>query len=103
MQKNLTLGLLFGAILITGCSTITVPESTGGSRADGVVEMSFTYGAFQSPDIQWDSALIEATQRCKAWGYKSADRFGGMMNQCQDRGEYGCNTTLVTIKYQCLK
>ena len=39
---------------------------TGGSRSDGTVRLSFEYGAFEKPHVDWDQATATAagTLRC---------------------------------------
>ena len=88
---------------LSACAAIKVPQATGGSKADGVVEMSYQYGAFEKPQVQWDQALVTATSGCKAWGYSSAEAFGGTTSQCQAYNGYGnCIRQHVTAKYQCV-
>lgn len=88
---------------LNGCTTIKIPQASGGSRSDGIIEMSFNYGLFEKPEIQWDKALTEAVARCKSWGYRSAERFNRGTADCQNYDpRYGCINTLVTVKYQCI-
>ena len=102
MKINLLLMLLSFAIL-NGCASIKTLQATGGSKADGVVELSYQYGMFEAPKVQWDQALVTAKGRCKAWGYPSAEAFGGTTSQCQTRNGYGnCTSYFVTAKYQCI-
>ena len=104
-MKALTVGLFSIIILSAGCTKTVVPESSGGSRSDGLVEMSFdsTTSLFGKLDIQWDKAQIEATERCKAWGYHKAKRFGRGKQECISRDGYGiCLRWNAVLKYQCL-
>ena len=55
--------------VMMGCAVTKVPVATGGSRADGTVQLAFEYGGFERPQVDWDSARITAGQRCRAWGY----------------------------------
>ncbi len=87
---------------LSGCSTIVVPESSGGSRSDGIVEMSFEYGLFEKPQVKWSDAQAEAASRCIAWGYKDAKRFGAFTEECEVYDKNYCTLTLVKIKYQCV-
>ena len=86
------------SFLLTACAVAVTPQATGGSRADGVIEFSYTYGALQSPEPDWVTADQTAIQRCAVWGYSGAERFGGEQRQCNDAG---CNVYLVTASYQC--
>lgn len=88
---------------ITACATVKVPQPTGGSRADGTVDLSYQYGMFEEPQIDWIAAENAATQRCSAWGYSGAEAFGGQTQQCQKFNGYGnCIQQHVTVSYQCL-
>jgi hypothetical protein len=95
-------GVAFAAALIVaGCAVQKELVPTGGSRADGTVNLSFEYGAFEKPQIDKDKAVATATQRCAAWGYKGAEPFGGAITKCEAANAYGCIQTLVTVTYQC--
>ena len=90
------------AIVFTGCAVVKVPQATGGSKSDGVIEMSFDYGLFEKPQVDWNQALVTAKHRCEAWGYQEAEAFGGATNKCEAYNAYGnCVHVLVTMKYQC--
>ena len=102
MKILLTTILCFIVFSIQGCVTAKSLQATGGSKSDGIVELSFEYGMFEKPQVNWDEGDLIAIQRCQAWGYKSADRFGGTVESCQARNGYGnCVRTFVTVKYQC--
>lgn len=88
--------------LIAGCATQKELVPTGGSRADGTVNLSFEYGMFEKPQVDWDQANREAAQRCAAWGYSGAQAFGGNTQRCEAVNGYGnCVRFLVTAAYQC--
>jgi hypothetical protein len=74
-------------------------QATGGSKADGTVDLSFNYGLFEKPVVDWQAALVTAKQKCAAWGYKDAESFGGQKRSCQD-GD--CDNVIVTVTYQCI-
>ena len=86
---------------LTGCSTVSQMAATGGSRADGVVRLSYEYGAFNKVSIDEATALETARQRCHTWGYKDAEAFGGVTRQCNGSNMYGCVHWVVTKEYQC--
>jgi hypothetical protein len=75
---------------------------TGGSRADATVEMSYQYGIFQSPKIDLEQGRVAAGERCKAWGYKSAEPFGGEQVQCNNYYNGSCMQYIAKVTYQCL-
>jgi YecR-like lipoprotein len=90
-------------VCLTGCATSKIPEPTGGSRADGTIELSYEHGEFEQPVIDKAQANEAAKARCKAWGYTDSEPFGGMRKTCEAPGGLGgCSQWLVTIKYQCL-
>ena len=88
-------------LILAGCSVDKQLAATGGSKADGTIELSYEIGAFQSAKIDWAKADSDATQRCAAWGDSSADRFGGERRQCNQPSNSGCMGWLVTVNYQC--
>ncbi len=74
---------------------------TGGSKSDGTVRMSYSYGMFESPVVDPQQGMNAAKARCAAWGYSGAEPFGGFTSQCSQPSSSGCMQTLVTIEYQC--
>ncbi|WP_221177934.1 YecR family lipoprotein [Salinisphaera orenii] len=97
-----TLCVLIAVCAISaGCASTKTLQATGGSRSDGVVEMSYTHGMFEQPQPEWDEAARTAADRCQAWGYRNAEQFGGTLSRCQAPTDMGCSRTLVTAKYQC--
>jgi len=90
------------SLSLSSCAVVKIPQATGGSKADGIIELSYQYGGFEIQEVKWDKALITAQKRCRAWGYKNAEAFGGTTSQCQAYNQYGCVRQFVTAKYQCL-
>lgn len=97
-KKLVALGFLG---ILAGCATVSTMTATGGSRADGVVRLSYEVGMFDKVNIDEAEALRTAQARCQTWGYRDAEAFGGATRQCQSSGTYGCNMWLVTKEYQC--
>ena len=100
--------LLFIPILITvllgvgGCKTNKILQATGGSRSDGVVELSYVTGGFEQPVVDWNQGLATASERCRAWGYSSAEPFGGGKSTCLQYNQYGCirqQVILFTVEF----
>lgn len=99
MRTLLLLGVC-GAL--AGCATEKYLQATGGSRADGIIEMSYEYGIFEKPQIHLAEAQVTARQRCAVWGYTDAEAFGGQKQECQARnGDGNCLRWFATISYQC--
>ena len=93
---------VLAAVLVAGCATQKELVPTGGSRADGTVNLSFEYGMFEKPVVNWNAAMDAATHRCSAWGYRSAEPFGGQTTRCEAVNGYGnCVRWLATVTYQC--
>jgi len=94
--------LLMSLFLISACATNVTPQATGGSKADGTVTVSYEYGMFEQPVVNWTVANSTAKERCKAWHYENAEAFGGSQNRCLAVDGYGnCARTQVNITYQC--
>ena len=91
------------SLLVSACSVNKLPVPTGGSRADGIIELSYEKGKYEIPVIDWDLANRTASERCQAWGYTRAEPFGGVKTLCLVRSIYGgCDRKTVTINYQCI-
>ena len=91
-----------GAVItVAGCATVSQMTATGGSRADGIVKLSFEAGMFDRIQIDPAAALATARKRCSVWGYNDAEPFGGHTRQCQQSSAYGCMQWFVTVEYQC--
>lgn len=88
-------------LILTACTVDKQLDATGGSRADGIVELSYEIGDLQTARIDWAKADRDAAQRCTAWGYSQAERFGGERRQCNNPSTYGCMNWFVTVNYQC--
>jgi hypothetical protein len=92
-------------MLLAGCvSTPTKKDlvATGGSRADGTVQLSYEMYAYETVETSEAQGLATAKERCAAWGYPNAQPFGGQAKQCQFSNQYGCISWFVTVTYQCL-
>jgi len=87
-------------LTVAGCASAKMWQATGGSRADGVVRLSYQYGLFEQPTLA-DSGQAMAAERCKVWGYSGAEAFGGVTEQCNNFGSSGCTSWLVTKEFQC--
>lgn len=102
MKRHLVF-FVIAAFSITGCAhTKKEWAATGGSRADGVVKLSFQFRPFEYPEASAQQGLELAKSKCLAWGYKNAEAFGGVIQTCNDQDSRGCNSWLVTAEYQCL-
>lgn len=94
---------LCGVVTILGSATNTPKTlvASGGSRADGTVELFYEYSSMENPVINWESARNEAINKCRVWGYSSAEPFGAKKTRCIQGNQYGCGHFEVTVPYQC--
>lgn len=86
---------------LSACTVQREAVPIGGSRADGTVELAYEFPDLSNPQVDWQRAQLQAEQRCKAWGYTAAERFGGERRQCNAPSGYGCMNWQVTVPYQC--
>lgn len=93
--------LILTGLFVAGCATVSQMTATSGSRADGIVKLSFEYGMFDKVQLDQASGLATARKRCATWGYGDAEPFGGMTRQCQFYGSLGCTRWFATVEYQC--
>ena len=90
-------------VTLAGCATVSNMTATGGSRADGIVRLSYERGSWDKVNIDEADALRTAQARCQTWGYRDAEAFGGTTRVCNQPGLFGgCGRWLVTKEYQCI-
>ena len=87
-------------VVVSGCAVTKDYAATGGSKADGTVELSYQVGPFEKVTPNEVQGVSLATQRCESWGYKATEAFGGVNRECESGG-YVKNCT-VTKEFQCL-
>jgi len=102
MRGKLAACFGLACILAAGCSTNKTLTPTGGSRADGTVEMSYEVSSLQRAEVNLEQGRTAARERCRAWGYTDAQPFGGEKRTCQEMSGYGCVRYFVSVTYQCL-
>jgi len=96
-------GVVAALACLSGCAVQTTMVPTGGSRADGTVEMSYEIGEFEHAKIDLAQAAKDAARRCQAWGYSDAEPFGGQKSQClRSGGMSGCSRKFVSMQFQCI-
>jgi uncharacterized protein YceK len=100
-MRNLAL-LFFASVVLVGCASVKPLYATGGSKSDGIVEVSYDYGWWEEPQVQWQDGITIATKRCQAWGYNSAEAFSRGKTECERYRGNECMHYMATIKYQCL-
>lgn len=87
--------------VLSACATQKEWAAIGGSRADGVVVMSYSHGNMEIPTVVEDQAVTMALASCKSWGYSGAKPFGGETKRCTAPTFGGCNYWQVERQYQC--
>ncbi|MGF6094958.1 YecR family lipoprotein [Pseudomonas sp. 18175] len=102
-MKPIIAALPLTLLLLAGCATPKFWEATGGSKADGVVQLSYEQGQFENGQSDAAQGLKIATGRCQFWGYKSAERSGPEKSVCRTMGQFQCLETTVTQDYLCQK
>jgi hypothetical protein len=55
---------LASLICLTACTLQKEWTATGGSRADGTVELAFEYGAFEKPQVSNEQGVDLAASMC---------------------------------------
>ena len=100
-MRGLITTLLIVAVATTGCSVKKQWGASGGSKSDGVVELSYNYTYMRKPVASDSQGLERAAQMCKAWGYSGATSFDFIERKCQSGDAYGCSVWVATKKYQC--
>ncbi|SFI70317.1 YecR-like lipoprotein [Pseudomonas guineae] len=97
------LALVAVVATLSGCATKKDFYATGGSRADGSVDMAHDFAQFEKPVIDIAQAQSIAKSKCRVWGYSDAEAFGGKQLKCHQSNGYGtCIAGQVIYKYQCL-
>lgn len=101
-MKLKLVALIAVALLSSGCAVQKDWVATGGSKADGTVNLAFEYSAFTSPETKNHQSVSLARSKCQAWGFKDATSFGAGEQTCVDHAITGmCVTYRVTMQMQC--
>ncbi|MCQ4271278.1 YecR-like lipofamily protein [Pseudomonas kuykendallii] len=97
------LSIIFFMFLASGCAVKKDFYATGGSRADGSIDMAYDFKQFEKPVVSLQQAYGVAKSKCAVWGYSDAEAFGGKTQNCFARNGFGdCIAGQVIVKYQCL-
>jgi hypothetical protein len=102
-MKNYSTLLGIGlAILVSGCATVKTPMPDTGNKDEGRVNLTYQYGLFEKPQVNWDQALLAATDQCKKWQYGPASQSTTPADECVRRDQNNnCIQHQVTTSYQC--
>lgn len=98
MKARITSAIIAAGLMLGGCAVNKTLFATGGSKADGTIELAYQVGPFEEPVIDWVAAGETAKSRCQSWGYSGAEPFGGQQEVCLDAD---CMNRTVKVPYQC--
>lgn len=103
-MRRISLALLLIALTATsGCAVKKNFYASGGSRADGTVDLAYDVQQFEQPVVDISQAQAIAKSKCQVWGYQDAEAFGGQTQHCNQFNGYGtCIAAQIVVKYQCL-
>ena len=112
-RKVLAAAAVLGTAIAGGCHLeAIVPSETGASVEDASVTLVATIGKHERVD--WKRAARLATQRCRGWGYASAeptsesevrctDNPGGLCGWKNNVFQCDCRTLTVSATYGCIR
>ena len=94
------------AVLVTlgvaGCTTYKLWTESDADERAGIVQLSYEYRRFESPQVDERGGIEMAKERCIGWGYATAQR-NGEENSCVDGTKSDCSKWRVTREYRCVK
>lgn len=94
--------VFLGSALTAGCVTAYVtPVATGGSKSDGIIEMSYERDSMIATEVDRAGAMMRAKDRCVSWGYDDVEPFDAGMEKCISVSSGICSRYRVTTQYQC--
>ena len=93
--------LLAVAAAIVGCTTYKLWTESASDSELGIVQLSYEYGKFESPQVDERAGVNMARERCKEWGFPDAQR-KGEDRQCINGATTECSRWKVLREYQCL-
>ena len=95
------LAVLAVAAVIVGCTTYKLWTESAADSELGIVQLSYEYGKYESPQVDERAGVSMARERCQEWGFPDAQR-KGEDRQCIDGMKTDCSRWKVLREYQCL-
>jgi len=89
-------------VAVAGCTTYKTWSEYGGGKEEGVLQLTYEYRRFESPQVDERAGIQLARERCRDWGFKDAQR-KGEDRQCSDGTESDCSKWRVIREYRCLQ
>ena len=99
MNRHMLITLI---VLATGCTTYKLWNEAGSDQDAGTVDLSYEFRKYENPQVDELAGVQMARERCKDWGYSSAQR-KGEDRQCLDGTAEACNKWRVTRQYRCTR
>ena len=100
-MKRWTFGLVL-VLAVAGCTTYKLWSESDADEREGIVQLSYEYRRFESPQVDDRGGNEMAKERCIGWGYVGAQR-NGEANSCIDGTRSDCSKWRVTREYRCVK
>jgi hypothetical protein len=97
-MRHLLLGLL--VLAVSGCTTYKLWTESDADEQLGIVQLSYEYRRYESPQVDERAGVEMARERCAAWGFKGAAR-SGEERVCLSGIESDCSRWKVVREYRC--
>ena len=94
--------VILTALFAGGCTTYKLWSVADSDRDSATVSLFYEYRKFESPQVDERAGVEMARERCKDWGYPSAQR-KGEDRQCVEGQEPSCSRWRVIREYRCTK
>lgn len=88
------------SLLCTGCTTYKTWSVADSDRDTATVALFYEYRKFESPQADERAGVEMAKERCRDWGYPSAQR-KGEDRKCVEGQEPGCSRWQLIREYRC--
>ena len=57
-------------VAVAGCTTYKMWTEYGGGKEEGVLQLSYEYRRFESPQVDERAGIQLARERCRDWGFQ---------------------------------
>ena len=96
--------ILLAAVLLSlaGCTTYKLWNEAGSDSDEGTVKLSYEYRKYENPMVDERAGVQMAKERCKDFGFPSAQR-KGEQRECLSGTPEDCGRWRVTREYRCVK
>jgi hypothetical protein len=93
---------LLALLALAGCTTYKLWTEYDATPEMGLIQLSYEYRKFESPQVDERAGIEMARERCRGWGFDNANR-KGEDRQCLDGVESDCSKWRVIREYRCIK